>query len=88
MREYALSKLDAKKLNMIIANKVGADCGFDCDENSVDVYWQEGSKSFPMSDKTTLASELIALVAERYEDERGTGTQTELAVLRTNEVAS
>tara|TARA_R110002049_G_scaffold30729_9_gene105100 strand:+ start:19654 stop:20904 length:1251 start_codon:yes stop_codon:yes gene_type:complete len=88
VREYALSKLQRKKLDMIIANKVGADCGFDCDENSVDVYWQKGSKSFPVSDKSTLAGELIALVAERYEDERGTGTHTELAVLRTNDIAS
>ena len=38
VREYALGKLEKKKLDMIVANRVGGDCGFDVDENAVDVY--------------------------------------------------
>jgi len=38
LREYALAKLENKRLDMIIANQVGRDCGFDHDENTVCVY--------------------------------------------------
>lgn len=67
VREYALKKLHNKKLDMIIANRVGEDCGFDCDENTVDVYWNDGEQSFPMAAKSDLASELMTLVADRYQ---------------------
>jgi phosphopantothenoylcysteine decarboxylase/phosphopantothenate--cysteine ligase len=66
VREYALGKLDRKKLNMIVANKVGEDCGFDSDENTVDVYWQGGEQSFATAEKSELARELVKLVAERF----------------------
>jgi phosphopantothenoylcysteine decarboxylase/phosphopantothenate--cysteine ligase len=85
VREYALSKLEKKNLDLIIANRVGVDCGFDCDENSVDVYWKGGTKSYPMAAKTLLAGELVELIAERFEAVRGTGTQPALAVLKIKE---
>ena len=66
VREYALGKLKNKRLDMIVANLVGADRGFDKDENAVDVYWRSGDQSFPMTDKLELAASLIKLVAERY----------------------
>ncbi len=71
VREYALGKLENKKLQMIIANRVGDDCGFDCDENTVDVFWPGGEQSFPMAAKSELASELMDLVALRFETARG-----------------
>jgi len=66
VREYALGKLENKKLDMIVANKVGPDCGFDTEDNTVDVFWRGGEQSFPMTAKTDLAGHLIQLIAERY----------------------
>ena len=54
---------------MIVANRVGSDCGFDVDENTVDVYWHGGERSFPTAAKTDLAAQIIDLVADRYLDE-------------------
>ena len=69
--EYAQAKLQKKKLDMIIANRVGDDCGFDSDDNTVNVFWNEGERRFPRATKTELASELIELVAKRYYAARG-----------------
>ena len=66
VREYALGKLENKKLDMIVANKVGPDCGFDTEDNTVDVFWRGGEQSFPMIAKNELAGHLIQLIAERY----------------------
>jgi phosphopantothenoylcysteine decarboxylase/phosphopantothenate--cysteine ligase len=46
VREYALQKLENKKLDMIVANRVGRDCGFDYDDNAADVLWPGGERSF------------------------------------------
>ena len=64
--EYARGKLEKKKLDMIIANSVGADCGFDTDDNAVNVIWKDGEQHFAKSQKSELANRLIVLVAERY----------------------
>jgi len=64
--EYARGKLNRKKLDMIIANKVGADLGFDCDENAVEVFWRAGGKKYPKTSKAELATELVGLISERY----------------------
>ncbi len=66
LREYALGKLDKKNLDMIIANIVGPDRGFDTEDNAVDVFWHGGEKSFPMMAKSELAGKLIELIADRY----------------------
>ncbi len=70
VREYALGKLEKKNLDMIIANRVGSDRGFDVDDNAVDVYWRGGERSFPTAAKTDLAAQIIALVADRYADDK------------------
>lgn len=75
VREYAHGKLDNKKLDMIVANRVGDDCGFDADDNLVEVYWQGGEKAFERAAKTALAENIMELVAERFEATRGTDTQ-------------
>ncbi len=67
LRKYALGKLDSKNLDMIIANKVGVDCGFDSDVNTVEVYWRGGEQSFPTAAKSELAEDLIRLIADRYD---------------------
>ncbi len=66
VREYALGKLAKKNLDMIVANRVGSDCGFDVDENAVEVYWNGGEQSFDEAAKTDLAVGIVDLVAERY----------------------
>jgi len=81
LREYALSKLDSKQLDMIVANEVGADRGFDQDANAVHVFWRTGERAFPLTDKKALAKQLIELIAERYEAGFGSGTATELPAL-------
>lgn len=66
VREYALGKLDNKKLDMIIANKVGPNHGFDNEDNAVEVFWRGGEQSFPTTAKSELARNLIQLIADRY----------------------
>jgi phosphopantothenoylcysteine decarboxylase/phosphopantothenate--cysteine ligase len=82
VREYALGKLDAKRLDMIVANRVGENCGFDTDDNLVEVYWEGGEQSLPRAAKTELAEQLVALIAARLEATRGTNTQPALPRLR------
>ena len=73
--EYARGKLEKKKLDMIIANRVGVDRGFDADDNAVNVIWDGGEKRFERSRKSELADRLIELVAERYNSVRGGDTK-------------
>jgi phosphopantothenoylcysteine decarboxylase/phosphopantothenate--cysteine ligase len=77
VRDYALAKLNNKKLDMIVANLVGADRGFDQDNNAVDVFWHTGEKSFPMSNKRELAMDLIQLIAKCYGDRQQADPQKE-----------
>lgn len=67
LREYAIGKLERKKLDMIVANQVGVGKGFDSDQNAVSVYWKAGEQSFDLADKQELARDLLKLIAERYQ---------------------
>lgn len=78
LRKNAQSKLEQKNLDMIIANPVGDDLGFDRDDNTVEVLWTAGQKSFPTMDKKELAVALMKLVAERYQEKTGSGPRGEL----------
>ncbi len=67
LAKYARDKLVRKKLNMIAANWVGREeGGFERDENALDVFWQDGQKTLAMTEKSELAKQLIALIAERF----------------------
>jgi len=66
LREYALGKLKEKNLDMIVANLVGANQGFEKDRNSVEVFWQDGEKVFPDSDKKVLGRQLVKIIGEQY----------------------
>lgn len=81
LREYALGKLEKKNLNMIVANLVGPNLGFETDNNAVDVYWRGGEMSFPMTEKDKLADALIELIASHYEQAINAETQTELPAI-------
>jgi phosphopantothenoylcysteine decarboxylase/phosphopantothenate--cysteine ligase len=80
VREYARSKLEHKQLDMIIANLVGENRGFDSDDNKVDVFWASGEKSFPMMAKDKLAVALMELITERFLEKSGTGAPGALPV--------
>lgn len=64
---HAQDKLARKRIDMIAANRVGRDCGFDRETNSLTVYWPGGgSAELGEGAKPALARRLVALVAERF----------------------
>jgi len=69
VRDYALGKLKNKKLDMIVANRVGDDCGFDRDDNTVELIWSDGGQELPSAAKTDLARQIVHIIAERYEQD-------------------
>ena len=81
LRDYARAKLDKKNLDMIVANLVGENLGFDADDNAVEVYWRDGEHSFPIATKSALADDLIKLVSERYLEKLTAATQTALPAI-------
>lgn len=85
VREHALGKLKTKKLDMIIANRVGSDCGFDYDDNAAEALWGGGEKAFSTMPKTELAHELVGLITERFTATRGADTQPALSVVSIKE---
>lgn len=62
----AKKKLKEKKLNLIVANRVGKNQGFEDDYNQATVLWPRGKRVFSLAPKNQLAYELIQLIAERY----------------------
>lgn len=66
LESNAQSKLLSKKLDMIAANQVGDDQGFDVDTNALTVFWKTGQKQLQQAPKTRLARNLIMLIADQY----------------------
>ena len=80
--DYAIAKLQHKKLNMIAANKVAydvdasaeqQDSGFSSDYNALRVFWQTetdeiAQQTFSRARKTQLARQLIDLLATHYQN--------------------
>jgi phosphopantothenoylcysteine decarboxylase/phosphopantothenate--cysteine ligase len=65
--EYAEAKRRRKRLDMIAANHVGKpDSGFESDKNALHVLWEGGEKALPLAEKTQLAVNLVAIIAEHY----------------------
>ena len=71
LMEYARSKLDRKKLDLIVANPVGEGKGFDQDTNQLEIIWHDGHLSLPEKDKQLLAYELMDIIVERYNSHFG-----------------
>ena len=66
--DYARQKLEAKRLDLIVANRVGVPgAGFESDDNAMTAYWPGGERDFPAAPKVRLADGLVELVAERLE---------------------
>lgn len=66
LEEYARQKLESKRLDMIVANQVGAKLGFDEDEHSVLVLWRDGQEALGRMAKGDLARCIVAIVAGRF----------------------
>lgn len=66
LEEHARSKLERKRLDMIVANLVGLDLGFDRDDNAATVFWPDGQEPLPNMSKSELSRRLIAVIAHRY----------------------
>ncbi len=67
VEDYARDKLKRKRLDMICANQVGADCGFDVDENALTVIWSDGLKQLEKNNKNRIAQQLVALITTQYQ---------------------
>ena len=68
--KHARDKLERKGVDMIAANQVGPDCGFDRETNSLTVYWRGGERALGEAAKPKLARQLMALIVERYREAR------------------
>jgi phosphopantothenoylcysteine decarboxylase/phosphopantothenate--cysteine ligase len=60
---YAKDKLKSKKLDMVIANNVGKGVGFESDVNQVTVITNNKQIELPLTHKTRLAGQIIAILA-------------------------
>jgi phosphopantothenoylcysteine decarboxylase/phosphopantothenate--cysteine ligase len=63
---HAREKLERKRIDMIAANQVGRDCGFDRETNALTVYWPGGELALGEGSKPVLARQLVELIGERY----------------------
>ncbi|CAG0943781.1 phosphopantothenoylcysteine decarboxylase / phosphopantothenate---cysteine ligase [Gammaproteobacteria bacterium] len=65
LEEHALDKLRRKGLDMIVANLVGSQLGFDRDDNSAVLLWPGGREEIAQTSKAELARRIIASIAQR-----------------------
>ena len=63
----AKDKRIAKGIDMIAANRVGDGVGFGVEENALQVFWDGGERLLPLTHKSRLAVQLVALIAERFD---------------------
>jgi phosphopantothenoylcysteine decarboxylase/phosphopantothenate--cysteine ligase len=66
VERLAREKLLAKGADLIAANEVGANLGFDADDNALLLVDRQGTLSLPVQPKPRLARQLIQAIAERY----------------------
>ena len=63
--EYARKKLQQKNLDLVIANPVGPQQGFDQDDNEVHIISSDSHDHIPLMNKQRLARELITIINEK-----------------------
>ncbi len=65
--EHAQTKLVAKGVDMIAANRVGqSGSGFESNENELEIFWPGGGVKLPQTSKKKIARQLIELIGQRY----------------------
>ena len=63
IERYARGKLDAKRVDMICANRVGvAGSGFEAEDNALQVFWAGGEATLGPAPKTAIAGMLLDLI--------------------------
>ncbi|RLA02217.1 MAG: bifunctional phosphopantothenoylcysteine decarboxylase/phosphopantothenate--cysteine ligase CoaBC [Gammaproteobacteria bacterium] len=72
----ARDKLRLKKLDMIAANAVGQQQGFNREDNALHVIWAQGEQQLALTGKTKLARQLVAIIAEHFENKTCGETKT------------
>ncbi len=66
VKQYALSKLTRKNLNMICANDVSQQGqGFNSNDNAINVYWHEGEQSLTLAPKQQIAQQILLIIADK-----------------------
>ncbi|WP_418113729.1 bifunctional phosphopantothenoylcysteine decarboxylase/phosphopantothenate--cysteine ligase CoaBC [Vibrio scophthalmi] len=66
VKQYALSKLERKNLDMICANDVSlAGQGFNSNDNAITVYWKEGEQSLTLASKQHIAQQILQMIADK-----------------------
>ncbi|MGC6406529.1 bifunctional phosphopantothenoylcysteine decarboxylase/phosphopantothenate--cysteine ligase CoaBC [Bisgaard Taxon 45] len=66
VEHYAQDKLQRKKLDMICANDVSGGQVFGQDQNSLHIFWRNGSTKLALNSKKTLAKQLVNQIIARY----------------------
>ncbi|MGA9420910.1 MAG: phosphopantothenoylcysteine decarboxylase, partial [Rhodanobacteraceae bacterium] len=66
LEDNASRKLEEKRVDLVAANQVGRDRGFERTDNTLLLLWADGREQLALSDKAVLARQLIARVAQRY----------------------
>jgi phosphopantothenoylcysteine decarboxylase/phosphopantothenate--cysteine ligase len=68
VEKYARGKLVDKRLDLVIANRVGmAGSGFESDDNAATAYWADGEREFASTSKQQLAGQLLELIGQRLD---------------------
>lgn len=66
VKQYALSKLTRKSLDMICANDVSQQGqGFNSNDNAITIYWQEGEQSLTLTSKQQIAQQILQIIADK-----------------------
>ena len=68
VEHYARGKLEAKRVDMICANRVGvAGSGFEADDNALQVFWKSGDATLGPAPKAEVAARLLDLIDKELE---------------------
>ena len=69
VEEYAQQKRVRKNLDLICANDVAkTGQGFNSDTNALHLFWQEGDRVLPLSDKSLLGQQLLDEIVIHYDE--------------------
>ena len=71
VENYALAKLQAKRLDMIACNDVSrTDIGFAADDNALVVLWQGGRRELARASKTQIAGQLVDTIVDVWRSDK------------------
>lgn len=76
LQTRAQGKLKAKALDMVAGNLVSETLAFDQPDNSLYVCWHGGDTQLPMARKTEIARQLVALIAQKNQEQTNSHAKT------------